>query len=161
VEDRAGPPARPILPLPLLRFAAAAVLAGALAAGGIASVKDLTLAYTWAGPSVFPSTVKTQLQTLRKRLPVGSTVLLVASRSGDVSWYCRLFQRALYPTDVVIVRNIPLPKEAALRQLRSRHGIRYAISMGAPPADPGFVAHEDLGPLPAIDDHVWFGELAP
>ena len=161
MEDRAGSPERPILPPRLLRFAAAVVLAASLACGGIAFLEDLTLAYGWAGPSVFSPTVRTQIDTLRKKLPAGSTVLLVGPGVGDVSWYVRLFQRALYPTDVAIVRILPLPKKAALRALRSRHAIRYAISLGAPPADPGFVSHEDLGSLPAIADRVWFGELAP
>jgi hypothetical protein len=154
-------PERALVSRPILRGVGALVLAASLAAGGIAFVRDLTLAYRWAGPSVIPATVRTQLDTLRNRLPKGSTVLLVVSRAGDVSWYVRLFQRALYPTDVVVVRSVPLPNEAELRAMCRRHGIRYAISMGAPPADPGYLAHEDLGSLPAIDDRVWFGRLVP
>ena len=154
-------PERALVSRPALRSVWALVLTASLAAGGIAFVRDLTLAYRWAGPSVLPSTVRTQLDIIRNRLPKGSTVLLVVSRTGDVSWYVRLFQRALYPTVVVVVRSVPLPSEAELRAMRNRHAIQYAISMGAPPADPGFLAHEDLGSLPSIEDHVWFGRLVP
>ena len=139
----------------------AVVAAASLASGGRALYQDLSLAFTWAGASVFPPTVQRQLETLRSRIPRGSHVLLVAPFGANGPWYSRLFQRGLYPGVVVIVRYLPPPDAAALRRLRRQYDLRYAVSMGDPPTDPGFVAHDDLGPLPGIPDRVWFGELAP
>ncbi len=137
------------------------MLAASVLSGGLELYKDLRVAFRDAGPSVFGPTVRIQLDALRERLPPGASLLLVSAGMTDSAWYTRLFQRGLYPRTIAIVRNLPTPDPADLERIRSRYGVRFAISMGNPPPDPGFLTHEDLGPLPGIADRVWFGELAP
>jgi hypothetical protein len=71
-----------------------------------------------------------------------------------------MWQRVLYPR-VVILLPSHQNSAGAVSRLRSRFGIRYAVSMGSPPPDPGFAEIRDLGPLLGADYRVWFGPLRP
>lgn len=135
-----------------------------LAAGAIAAGRslnhELLRAFNDPRNGVYPTSVSAQLQVLRGKLPAGSTVLLVSGPSAQQTWNARMFQRGLYPESAVIVHFLPLPDAATMARLRRQYGLRYAISIGAPPADPGFLEREDLGPLPDSGELVWFGELS-
>jgi hypothetical protein len=127
--------------------------------GGRALYRDLTLAFRDAGPSVFGPTVRQQLDGLRSRLAPGAPLLLVAASHTDGAWYTRLFQRALFPRNPVVVRYLPYSLADELSD-RRRWSIRHGLAIGNPPPNLEFVSHEDLGPLPALPDRLWFGELA-
>jgi hypothetical protein len=160
VHSQNGEPVRALLPPRFLQVLAALVFAAAAVAAARSLDREFTRAFRGPRTGVFPPSVLGQLQILRSRLPAGSTVLLVSGSSAAETWNARMFQRGLYPGNAVIVLFVPVPDAVAMARLRGRHGLRYAISMGDPPADPGFLQHEDLGPLPDSDERVWFGELA-
>jgi hypothetical protein len=160
VHSPDGGPTRALLSPRILQSLAALVLAAAALAAARSLDREFTKAFRDPWPGVFPPSVLGQLQVLRSRLAPGSTVLLVSGPTPAETWNARLFQRGLYPRNVVIVHFAPPPDAAEMGRLRDRYGLRYAISLGAGPADPGFLQHEDLGPLPDAEGRVWFGELA-
>ncbi len=86
--------------------------------------------------------------------------LLVVFYAGSDSWYARMWQRVLYPRTVVLLPSDRMTG-AAIARLRSRYQLQYAVAIGSPPADPGFVRPQDLGDLPGGQFRVWFGELSP
>lgn len=151
---------RPIVPLPLLRGAAAIVLAASFVAGGRALYRDLTIAFRDAGPSNIPSSVRRQIETVEAKVPPGARILLVSPEATDELWYTRLFQRAFYPRNAVIIRYLPLARPAA-DALRRRWTIGYGIAFRSEAIDLGFLGAEDLGTLPGSSDRVWAGEMAP
>ena len=129
-----------------------------MAVGGHALARDLQVAFRDAGPSVFTPVDREQMAAVRESLPAGASLLLVATT--DDAWHARLWQRALYPEHTVIVRYEPLQRDE-LKRFRDQYAIRHAVSLGTAPPDPGFRSHRDLGPLPGLPGHVWFGELEP
>jgi hypothetical protein len=137
---------------------AAAVVGASLVSGARAIVADLRVAFRDAGPSVFTPVDRRQMATVRASLPAGASLLLVAT--ADDAWHARLWQRAFFPEHTVIVRYTPLIPEE-LNRFRAQYGIRHAVSLGIAPPDPGLRSHQDLGTLPGLPGHVWFGELAP
>ncbi len=139
-------------------MAAAIVFAASLASGGDALVADLRVAFRDAGPSVFTPVDRGQMAAVRESLPPGGSLLLVATKVD--AWHARLWQRAFYPEHILIVRYEPLRADE-LKRLRDQYGIRFAISLGVAPPDPGFRSHRDLGTLPGLPSRVWFGELSP
>jgi hypothetical protein len=142
----------------IVAVAAAVVVGVSLASGIYALGRDLRAAFFYAGPSVFTPDDRRQMDAVRAAVPAGASLLLVATR-GD-AWHARLWQRGLYPEQVLIVRYQPLDSEE-FSKLRSQFAIHYAVSLGAPPTDPGFRWHRDLGTLPLLQSRVWFGELEP
>jgi hypothetical protein len=98
------------------------------------------------------------LARVLERVPEGARLLHLSAEPEY--WYSRLWQRALYPRNEVIVVEPPLSAEV-VRTLRDRYGVRFAISAGNPPSDPGFLWAVDLGPLPLGSAHNLLGELAP
>jgi hypothetical protein len=86
----------------------------------------------------------------------GDAGLLVIYTGSD--WYARNWQNVLYPRTVVLLSSAKMTEAA---RLRSRYRLQYAVSMGSPPADPGFVRRQDLGDIPGTPYRVWFGELSP
>jgi hypothetical protein len=151
---------RPILPVPVLRIIAILVVAASVVTGAIAMRKDVRIAFRDAGPSEFPASVNLQVEAITRGMPPGAGLLLLSQSHDDGAWYARLFQRALYPRNVVVVRYVPLtgPERDLLRRQWS---LGYGLAMGVPPPDVGFLAHEDLGTLPALPDRVWFGKIGP
>ena len=133
-------------------------MGASLLTGVQAIVADLRLAFRDAGPSVFTPVDRRQTAAVRASIPATASLLLVAT--ADDAWHARLWQRALYPEHIVIVRYTPLLADE-LRRFRERYAIRYAVSLGVTPPDPGFQTHQDLGTLPGLPGHVWFGELGP
>jgi len=151
---------RAIAPPALIHAIAALVFAASLTAGGIAIARDLRVAFFVAGPSNVPPSIARQLDAVQRATPEGEPILLVSSTLPEELWYARLVQRVLYPRHRVLIRYLPLPREAA-DGLRRRWAIRYGLAMDARPADIGFLSPEDLGTLPALDHRVWFGPLSP
>jgi hypothetical protein len=134
------------------------VVGASLFTGVRAILADLRVAFRDAGPSVFTPVDRRQMATVQAALPADASLLLVAT--SDEAWHARLWQRALYPEHIVIVRYTPLRPDE-LTRLRGEYAIRSAISLGLAPPDPGFRSHQDLGSLPGLQSRVWFGELAP
>ena len=99
-----------------------------------------------------------QLRTVLQKLPEGACLFHLSTVQED--WFSRLWQRALYPRNDMILVQPPLTRER-IQSLRDRYGVRYAISFGDPPLDPGFLWKVDLGRLPLVHGTDWFGELAP
>jgi hypothetical protein len=123
-------------------------------------VLDATIAFRDAGPSVFPATVTRQLEEIRGKIPAGETILLVSASATDGAWYTRLFQRALYPRNDVVVRYPPFSRQDE-GVLRRKWPIHFGVELAPEPSRLDFADHRDLGPLPAMPDRVFIGTLAP
>lgn len=143
-----------------MRAAGAVVLVASLVCGVRARSRDATRAFRDAGPSNFPSTVTRQIDEIRREVPAGETILLVSASATDGAWYTRLFQRALYPRNDVVVRYLPLSSRDA-DGLRRKWSIRHGVELAPEPSSLAFTEHRDLGPLPAMPDRVFIGVLAP
>lgn len=143
-----------------VRVAGGLVVAASLLCGARALSTDLTTAFRSAAPTVFSPYELGQFAIVRERVPAGSSILLTANAGSSHSWYSRLWQRAFYPRNTVIVRPESLPA-LERKKLRERYGFRFAVSLGQRPADLDFQSLQDLGALPGLPDHVWFGELTP
>jgi hypothetical protein len=138
-----------------LRIAALVVLGASVAVWIFTAGRELWIAYHFAGPSVFSSVDRRQFATVREAVPEKAPLLLVAE-SGN-AWQARLWQRAFFPRNAVLVVYQPYGEGA--RTLRKSYGIRYAVLIGPPPYDPGFRWSRDLGPIAGMSAHVIFGEL--
>ena len=154
----------------VLVLAAAAVLGSALRVGARGFLSDLKLAFGSAPRRAIPPEIEARAGALRGRVPPGESVLYVGSAKPPDNWFSRLWQRAFYPTRLVIFENeksavaldLPSPpRPPSLEELRESYGIRYAISAGNPPADPGFASREEIPRIPGYPYTIWFGELRP
>jgi hypothetical protein len=142
-----------------LHAAAGLVLAASALSGVPRLAREIRVAFRDAGLSVFPTEFQRQRAVVEKTAPPGAVFLHISDWASDpgTGWYSRLWQRALYPRNLVIVVMRDLQPER-LQLLRRRFGARYAISVGSPPIDPGFLWHRDLGVVPG-SGQTWFGEL--
>lgn len=141
----------------LLRVLSVVVGAAAVAAGGLA-VEGQLPRFQEPPHRVLHPAFEAALRTVSQRLPEGARLLHLSAEPEY--WYSRLWQRVLYPGNETIVVEPPISPER-VRSLRERYGVRFAISAGNPPFDPGFLWKVDLGPLPLVEGHSLFGELAP
>ena len=142
--------------------AAAVLVLGASALNGIPTLaREVRIAFRDAWPSVFPGEFRGRLIAVQAAVPEGAAFLGVCDeeKNPGASWYARLWQRGLYPRNPVVVVTGDL-RPGRLAEIRRRHGLRYAISIGDPPLDPGFRWHRDLGVV-AGSLRMWFGELGP
>ena len=153
-------PERALVPHPIVRGAGALVLAASVVAGARAIVLDATIAFRDAGPSVFPDSVVRQVEEVRREVPPGETILLVSESRTDGSWYTRLFQRALYPRNDVVVRYLPLSPEDIV-SVRRAWSIHHGLEFDAAPSSLALQHPKDLGALPAMPDHVFLGSMTP
>jgi hypothetical protein len=153
-------PERALAPHPILRGAGALVLTASAVCGVRAMVGDATTAFRDAGPSVFPDSVIRQVEEIRRDVPPGEAILLVSESHTDGAWYTRLFQRALYPRNDVVVRYLPLSpgKVASVRRIWSIHN---GLEFDATPSSLALQHPKDLGALPAMPDHVFLGSVTP
>ena len=143
-------------PRPLrLRIAAVAVLGASVAVWMFTAGHELWIAYRFAGPSVFSEVDRRQFAAVRDVVPEKTPLLLLAE-SGN-AWQARLWQRAFFPRNAVLV--VYQPYGEGVRTLRRSYDIRYAVLVGPPPFDPGFRWKRDLGPLADMSARVIFGEL--
>src|SRR5262245_20812316 len=134
------------------------VLGSAVVIGATSIFGDLRFAYANAGPSVFTAPDRAEIEAVRRELPPGATLLVLAGENAV--WRARLWQRGLYPDHAVLVRLEPFNR-AELDGLRRRYQIRHAVALGPPAFDPGYRSRRDLGPLAGLPGRVWFGELGP
>lgn len=149
-----------VIPVPVLRGFAALVLGASLWTGVRALAHDFDRAFHEAGRSVFPSSVVRQLDAIRARVPPGAPVLLISASRTEGAWWARLFQRALYPRNAVVVRYQPLPA-AELEQLNRAWRFGYGLLLSPEPSSLTLSNREDLGILPTLPNHVWLGAFAP
>lgn len=154
----------------LLHLAAAAVLLISVRIGARGFLWDLKAAFGDSPRHTIPPEIEAHVASLRGRIPPGESLFYVGNRQPPDPWFSRLWQRAFYPTRVVIfdaeknpdVSDLPpQPRPAELERLRKSYAIRYAISAGNPPLDPGFASREELAPIPYYPYAIWFGELRP
>lgn len=145
-------------PSTLRQVAAAAVVAASLAAYLAAFVPDLLVAYRYAGPSPFTEADRRQMAAVTGAIPADASVLVLGTASGV--WHARLWQRGLYPKHAVVVMLEPFDA-AAIRAVRKRFDIRYAVLIGPPRFDPGLRWSRDLGTAAGVPDRISFGELTP
>lgn len=96
---------------------------------------------------------------VRQTIPPGAPILYVGAEPEY--WFSRLWQRAFYPNSVFVMLGPEGLRSPAFHAVRTRHRIRYAVSAGAPPLDPGYKWHASWPALPATTGEVWFGELRP
>ena len=141
-----------------LRIASAVVVVASLAAGVTAFAGDLRTAYLYAGPSIFTSADRAQIDAVRAALPERASILVIAP-AADV-WYAWLWQRGLFPDHLAVVQLDPWSAEE-VRKAREQFGFRHAVLIGSPQFDPGLRSTRDLGPVPGQPTRVVFGELAP
>lgn len=146
--------------MPVLRGFAALVLGASVWTGVRALARDFDRAFHVAGKSVFPPSVVSQLDAIRARVPPGAAVLLLSASNTDGSWWARLFQRALYPRNVVVVRYEPLPRNQLVR-LGREWRFSWGLLLAPEPSSLVLSDREDLGNLPAMPDRVWLGAFSP
>ena len=140
----------------LLRIFSVFVALAALASGALA-LKHAAGRFTQPPRVALPAPLRERLRTVESRLPPGASVFYVTE--VPEYWFSRLWQRALYPDHLTILVE-PDVSRRQFEELRARYGVRYAISAGQHPRDPGYAWKIDLG-----DDtwagSTWFGELQP
>ncbi len=149
-----------IIPVPALRGLAALVLGASLWTGARALVRDFDRAFHEAGRSVFPPSVVRQLDAIRARVPAGASLLLFSASNTEGAWWARLFQRALYPRNVVVVRYLQ-PSREELARLNRAWRFGYGLLLSPEPSPLGLSRPEDLGILPTLPDHVFLGDFPP
>lgn len=139
----------------LLGCAAAAVL---LVSAGVVVREfphEIGIVFRDAPIDIVPTQIRSNVAEIRRRAVVGGSILYVMD--APEVWYSRLWHRALYPTPLLIISATEVggPRD---RDLRRRFDVRWALSVGRPPSDPGFVTRIALLPDPE-GRSVWFGEL--
>lgn len=138
------------------RSLATVLVAAQIAATAIA-IRDSAPAAYWRHPSpVIPAEQRRDIRFIRGRIPDDEPLLFVSD--GSSRWIPRTWERALSPEPVAFVLEKDLGRTEVI--LRRRFGIRWAISAGNPPADPGFSGHWQLEPLPGSAAQYWFGRLS-
>ncbi len=150
--------------------AAAILVAMSLWTGLRGFATDMRVAFRDAPRRAIPPEIEEQARLLKARLQRGESLIYFGNRKPPDIWYSRLWQRALYPTTVLIVerenRAVTLrgqepPRMPSLEELRKSFSIPLAISAGNPPDDPGFVSHVALPRTPGYPYDLWLGELRP
>jgi hypothetical protein len=147
----------PDRPLPRAgRAAATLVVAAQIAAAAIGIRESAPAAFENRPFPVIPAAQNRDIRFIRGWIPDDEPLLYLTD--GSDSWTPRTWERALSPEPVAFVITRDFSRTAAL--LRRRFGIRWAISAGTPPADPGFAWHWPLAPLPGGPAQYWFGRLS-
>ncbi|HET7451184.1 MAG TPA: hypothetical protein VFL12_00450 [Thermoanaerobaculia bacterium] len=111
------------------------------------------------GPPARTVTAKQQRAVRRIRGWIPETEPLLYLSDTNDAWLPRVWERALGPEPVAIVMSARAhPGEVA--RLRKRFRIRWALSTGAPPLDPGFAWRVPISMDRRTGREYWFGELA-
>jgi len=151
-------------PTPLIQRAVANSLAAvfliSLAFGGIrAAVNQLrgSLHFYQSHNRPIPVEVERAAAYVQSQIPPASPVLLVVSKPD--AWADGLWSRALYPNPIFLVykQDLDTPDH---HELRRKYRVRFAVSIGDPPLDPGFRWQK---PAPGWTGagQVAFGEVKP
>jgi hypothetical protein len=104
-----------------------------------------------------PSEMYAQIATLDRLMPPGAAIFYVMPELE--AWKSRMWKRALYPRPVFYVFNARELHGAEYDRVRQKYRIRFALSAGRPPLDPGYAWRTELPKLPGETDETWFGEL--
>lgn len=135
----------------------ATVLVAAQIAAAATGIRKSASAAIRKHPSpVIPAAQSRDIRFIRGWIPDDEPLLYLSE--GSDRWTPRTWERALSPEPVAFVLTRDFPRAAA--ELRRRMRIRWAISAGTPPADPGFAWHWRLAPLPGAPTQYWFGRLS-
>jgi hypothetical protein len=154
----------------ILPLAGIVILGVSVTAGVHGFDSDFRLASRSAPRHAIPPELDAEVRRLRTKLPPNASIFFLGYDSPPDVWHSRLWQRALYPTRVVILERQPgavIPGGtiedpwAGLRELQRTLSIRYALSAGNPPDDPGFLSRVEMPRIPGYPYIVWFGELRP
>ena len=131
--------------------AAATAFAGSVFLAGVLTLRsDLIVAFREADPRVFSPEFSQQVRRVEKIAPPRAELLVVAS--DDDAWRARLWQRALYPRNPVVVRYRPLPSGAELEELR--RSAAFVVALGAEVPELPLSSEERLE-----GENVWIGTL--
>ncbi len=137
---------------------ATAIFVGASLSVGVDSLgRDLARTYRDADASVFPPGFFEQRERVREVAPPRAGILLVASPAD--AWQARLWQRALYPRNEVVVRYAPEPGFEELERLRHSRRVDFVMALGPVPDGLTLAGKKDLGGMPGGPQHVWIGAL--
>jgi hypothetical protein len=141
------------------RTAAVLVATGAILFGGRAVRNSLPVAIRATREDPFPPQFRQQMEIVLRSLPPGAAVLHLSS--VEEIWYSRMWERALYPQHAVVCLHAGGLDPARIRRVSQVFATQYAITVGAPPPDPGYRWIASLGRLPGLREESWFGELNP
>jgi hypothetical protein len=144
------------LPAIALDVCAAVVAAGSFLAGAVAVVREVPFVLKNAPRQVLPHELRENVARINELSSPDAPVFYVMRERE--TWVSRLWKRALYPRPVFYVDDETQVNNALYRRLRAKHRIRYAVSVGSPPLDPGFDWYAELRSFPR-GAQVWFGRL--
>ena len=151
-------------------LAAGALVLGASLVTGIRGIAADLRTVRSAPRHAIPPELAEGVRLIEARVPAGVSIAYLGNQKPPDNWFSRLWQRALYPRRVILFETEPSavkldtadqPRVQALEASRVAYSIRYAISAGSPPRDPGFLSRVELPPIPGYPYVIWFGELAP
>jgi hypothetical protein len=132
------------------------LVAAQIVAAAVGIRKTAPAAFQKHPSPVISAAQRRDIRFIRGWIPDDEPLLFVSDDSDR--WAPRLWERALSPEPVVFVLPRDFPRGAA--KLRRRFRIRWAISAGTPPPDPGFAWYWRLAPLPGAPAQYWFGRLS-
>jgi hypothetical protein len=92
---------------------------------------------------------------IKSRVPPEEPILVVTDNLDG--WVNGIWQRALYPSPVLLFYRRDLGSQM-LREYRTTNRLVYAVAIGNPPPDPGFVWKKAV---PRMNQSVVFGEIEP
>jgi hypothetical protein len=140
------------------RFRAAlsvVVLGTAVVVALVEFPRELLFVFRNAPAEIVPGAIRRNVDEIRRRVPDADSVLYVMDSAEH--WNSRIWHRALYPTPVLILTGSELGGTRD-RALRRAFAVKWALSVGKPPVDPGYRWRISLLPDPK-GRTVWFGEL--
>ena len=126
---------------------AASVFALSLYITARRSFEDVGLIFLSAPLHIVPDGLEAQVKMVRDVVPRGSTLYFISDPAEP--WLVGLWQRSLYPDYIVLpVQNFARREAEESRKLRTKDKVEYSISVGNPPANPGFQWRVELPAYP-------------
>jgi hypothetical protein len=132
------------------------LVAAQIAAAAIGLRESAPRIFPERPPLVIPAEQSRDIRFIRGWIPDDEPLLYLSD--GSDPWTPRTWERAMSPEPVVFVVTGNLRRAVSI--LRRRFRIRWALSAGAPPMDPGFVWRVRFAPLPGTAEQYWFGRLS-
>jgi hypothetical protein len=136
--------------------AAALLVAAQIAAAVIGIRAAASLTFRSRAIPVIPAAQRRDIRFIHRWIPDDEPLLFLSD--GSDPWTPRTWERALSPEPVAFLLTTEPPRATTV--LRRRFHIRWAISAGTPPPDPGFAWHRRLAPIPGSSTQYWFGRLS-
>lgn len=140
---------------------AALVVAAAVWTGSRAILADLRLAYRDAPVHAVRPELSAQVAAMKRKMAPGAWAIFVGNKTPPDGWQSVMWQREFFPTRVLLLQAGKRPWRSTFATLRAFFPVRYAISVGSPPEDPGFLWFDRFPPVPGASGDMWFGELKP